>query len=247
MKLLAPLALLALLILPSTASAAGPCTPAHPEPVVLVHGTFGDSSNWALDRAKLQADGYCTFALDYGTRATGEISASAKQLATFVDKVLAQTGASRVDIVGHSQGGMMPRYYVKNLGGAAKVDDLVGLAPSNHGTTNPLAPYGGATCPACVEQAAGSPFIRALNAGDETPGDVSYTQIETRHDEVVTPFTSAFLAPGPNTANILLQDRCPADPVDHTQIHNDPVVLRWTLQALGRRGPADPSDPPSCT
>ena len=45
------------------------------------------------------------------------------------------TGASQVDIVGHSQGGMMPRYYIKFLGGAAKVHTLVGLAPSNHGTT----------------------------------------------------------------------------------------------------------------
>ena len=41
-------------------------------------------------------------------------------------------------MVGHSQGGMMPRYYIKFLGGADKVDDLVGLAPSNHGTSNPL-------------------------------------------------------------------------------------------------------------
>ena len=38
-------------------------------------------------------------------------------------------------MVGHSQGGMMPRYYLKFLGGTAFVDDLVGMAPSNHGTT----------------------------------------------------------------------------------------------------------------
>ncbi len=49
--------------------------------------------------------------------------------------MLAATGAKKVDLVGHSQGGMMPRYYIKNLGGASKVDTLVGLAPSNHGTT----------------------------------------------------------------------------------------------------------------
>ena len=49
--------------------------------------------------------------------------------------VLAATGAAKVDLVGHSQGGMMPRYYLKFLGGAAHVDKLVALAPSNHGTT----------------------------------------------------------------------------------------------------------------
>src|SRR3954452_11211189 len=114
MKLLAQLALLAVLLVPSTASAAATCSPAHPQPVVLVHGTFGDSTNWALDRAKLAADGYCTFALDYGNRGTGEIGRSARQLSDFVDRVLAATGAAQVDIVGHSQGGMMPRFYIKN-------------------------------------------------------------------------------------------------------------------------------------
>jgi hypothetical protein len=100
---------------------------------------------------------------------------------------------------------MMARYYIKFLGAAGKVDDLVGLAPSNHGTTNPGAIAAGATfCEACAQQTAGSPFLAQLNGGDETPGAVSYTQIETRYDEVVTPYTSAFLAPGPKTATILL-------------------------------------------
>jgi triacylglycerol esterase/lipase EstA (alpha/beta hydrolase family) len=49
--------------------------------------------------------------------------------------VLTATGAAKVDIVGHSQGGMMPRYYIRFLGGAATVHTLVGLAPSSHGTT----------------------------------------------------------------------------------------------------------------
>ena len=113
------------------------CRPsaAHPEPIVLVHGTFANSAgSWNLVDTALRADGYCTFALDYGNNATGPIEQSAQQLADFVDRVLAATGAAKVSIVGHSQGGMMPRYYVKNLGGDAKVDDLVSLAASNHGT-----------------------------------------------------------------------------------------------------------------
>src|ERR1700760_4405320 len=107
MKIVAPLVVTAALLLPSTASAAATCTPtpAHPEPVVLVHGTFGDASNWALDAAQLRAAGYCTIALHYRNHGTGEIAASARQLKTFVDQVLARTGASKVDIVGHSQGG----------------------------------------------------------------------------------------------------------------------------------------------
>jgi triacylglycerol esterase/lipase EstA (alpha/beta hydrolase family) len=226
------------------------CRPpaAHPAPVVLVHGTFeGATDNWSTVSPQLKAAGYCVFALEYGDRGTGDIAASAQQLARFVDAVLGATGARRVSLVGHSQGGMMPRWYVKFLGGAAKVDDLVGLAPSNHGTTNPGAFVAGATfCPACDQQRAGSPFLTELNAGDETPGPVSYTVIQTRYDEVVTPYTSAFLSGGANTANVLLQDACPAEVIDHHFMPHSRLAVRWALEALGRPGPADPASPPSC-
>ncbi len=226
------------------------CRPSaeHPAPVVLVHGTFeGALDNWSTVSPQLKNAGYCVFALDYGDRGTGDIAVSAGELARFVDAVLAATGAHRVSLVGHSQGGMMPRYYIKFLGGDAKVDDLVGLAPSNHGTTNPGAFVAGATfCMACDQQRAGSDFLQQLNASDETPGPVSYTVIETKYDEVVTPYTSAFLAAGPNTANILLQDACPAEVIDHHEIPNSQLAIRWTLQALAQRGPANPQAPPSC-
>jgi triacylglycerol lipase len=95
-------------------------TPLHPYPVVLVHGTFGDMTiSWNLISPVLKADGYCVFALDYGDRGTGRIEDSAAELSAFIQQVLGATGASRVSIVGHSQGGMMPRYYIKFLGGSS--------------------------------------------------------------------------------------------------------------------------------
>jgi triacylglycerol esterase/lipase EstA (alpha/beta hydrolase family) len=225
------------------------CKPpkAHPDPVVLVHGTFEDMTmSWNLVAPALEQRGYCVFALDYGDRATGPIAKSAHELKRFVDRVLKATGSRKVSLVGHSQGGMMPRYYVKFLGGAKYLDDLVGLAPSNHGTTNPLAPVVGPGCRACVQQVSGSRFLRRLNAGGETPGRVSYTVVETSQDEVVTPYTSAFLAKGPRTTNVLLQDDCPADADDHVAIQYDPVALQWIENALGRSGPADPGFEPLC-
>jgi triacylglycerol lipase len=216
-------------------------TAARPEPAVIVHGTFGDQKS-LLDNLSLalKRDGFCVYSLDYGNRGTGPIEQSAQQLSDFVDKVLASTGAAKVELVGHSQGGMMPRYYVKNLGGGTKVDDLVGLAPSNHGTTVNQAFGSSPYCPACDEQRAGSAFLTALNNPDETPGDVSYTQVETRNDEVVVPYTSAFLEPSAQSTNILLQDRCPADSVDHLFIPTDPQAIAWVLDAFHRPGPADP-------
>jgi triacylglycerol esterase/lipase EstA (alpha/beta hydrolase family) len=226
-------------------------TAAHPFPVVLVHGTlFDETITWNLMAPAIEHAGYCVFALDYGNRGTGPIVRSAHELAAFINRVLAATGAQRVDIVGHSQGGMMPRYYLKFLGGTAHVHDLIGLAPSNHGTTLPLAAplgqYG--DCPACTQQVAGSPFLTHLNAGDQTPGPVNYTVIESNHDEIVTPYTSAFLPPEDGrVTNILLQDDCPADVSEHVLITDDPVAVQWVLNALASDGPADPSFKPDCT
>jgi pimeloyl-ACP methyl ester carboxylesterase len=229
----------------------------HPYPVVILHGTFGNMGVlWDTAAGALERLHYCVFALDYGNspvpgiNAVGDIPTSARQLQTFINHVLAATHASKVTIVGHSQGGMMPRYYMKFLGGASKVDDLVGFSPSNHGTDTPAAPPAGVLgCPACAQQVAGSPFMQQLNAGDQTPAPVTYTVVETSHDEVVTPYQSEFL---PTTAdgrvvNVLLQDKCPNDATEHVLFPQDKVAVQWMLNAFGRPGPADPRFTPDCT
>jgi triacylglycerol lipase len=225
------------------------CTPPsqRPYPVVLLPGTF-DFTSWRLIAPQLANLGYCVYVFNYGNRGTASIATSAHQLAAFVDGLLARTRAPRVSIVGHSEGGLMARYYVKYLGGAAKVEDLIGLAPSNHGTINPLL-FGGVLtgCFACAQQRSGSPFLTRLNGGDETPPPVNYTVIETLYDQVVVPYTSAFLTgPSSHLTNITLQSSCPTDYVGHIGITSDPVALQWVENALARRAPADPNFTPSC-
>jgi triacylglycerol lipase len=222
--------------------------PQHPEPVLLVPGTYAATS-WALIAPALTQLGYCVFTINYGNAGTADIVQSAHELAADVDRTLAATGARRVAIVGHSEGGMMPRYYVKTLGGAGKVSDLIALSPSNHGTTNPLAWAGAlAGCTACGQQLAwGSTFLQQLNAGDETPPPVDYTVIQTSLDVVVAPYQSAFLqGPASRVTNITVQDRCPADQVDHPNMPTDPVVLQWIENGLATNGPAAPGFRPRC-
>ncbi|MEU5523101.1 alpha/beta fold hydrolase [Streptomyces sp. NPDC047860] len=246
---LAALLLAAAVTLPAAASAQAAnaprsgwndwsCKPsaAHPRPVVLVHGTLGNSvDNWLGLAPYLKHRGYCVFSLDYGQlpgvpffHGLGPVEKSAEQLDAYVDDVLAATGAAEADIVGHSQGGMMPRYYVKFLGGADEVNALVGIAPSNHGTTlnglTKLLPFfPGAedllskATPALADQIAGSAFLTKLNAGGDTVPGVRYTVIATRYDQVVTPYRSAYLS-GPNVRNVLLQDLCPIDLSEHLAI-----------------------------
>jgi triacylglycerol lipase len=220
----------------------------HPYPVVLVPGTFAATS-WDVIAPALARRGYCVFTIGYGNAGTGDIARSAHQLAADVNRILARTGAHRVAIVGHSEGGMMPRYYIKRLGGARKVSDLVGLSPSNHGTTNLLALVGEMTgCTACGQQLAwNSTFLGRLNAGAEAPPPVDYTVIQTRFDAVITPYESAFLlGPRARVTNVTLQDRCPDDGVDHLNVPTDPVAVQWVEDALAVNGPARRGFRPRC-
>jgi triacylglycerol esterase/lipase EstA (alpha/beta hydrolase family) len=243
-------------------------TASHPYPVILVHGTFeNESLNWQALSPTLANAGFCVYTFNYGATLSSlntfdglnYIEDSAQELATEVNNVLSSTGASQVDIVGHSQGGMMPRYYIDFLGGASKVNTLVGLAPSNHGTTlNGLATLASnltnagfnvnsimtstLDAPSLVEQEAGSTFLANLNAnGDTVPGP-KYVVIETTDDEVVTPYSSAFLT-GSNVTNITIQNQCSADTVGHIGIAYDQVALGDVLNVLG---PNNPSYQPSC-
>ncbi|MET9961208.1 alpha/beta fold hydrolase [Streptomyces sp. NPDC006326] len=268
-RLLRPLAVLTLtaaaLVAPTGAAQAATapssgwnnwsCKPstAHPRPVVLVHGTFGNSvDNWLGLAPYLVHRGYCVYSLDYGQlpgvpffNGLGPIDKSAGQLSVFVDKVLASTGAPETDIIGHSQGGMMPNYYLKFLGGASKVNALIGLAPDNHGTTlaglTQLLPYFpgaedliSSATPGLADQIAGSPFVTKLNAGGDTVPGVQYTVIATKYDEVVTPYRTAFLqGTGSNVRNVVLQDLCPLDLSEHVAIGlTDRIAWHEALNAL---------------
>ncbi|MFD4433835.1 esterase/lipase family protein, partial [Nocardia sp. NPDC058497] len=100
------------------------CVPSaeHPNPVVLLHGTGGGAqTNWGVYAPLLANEGYCVFSLTYGAYALPwpisaiggmrPIEQSAAEVSAFVDRVLANTGAARVDFVAHSQGNIVGYYY----------------------------------------------------------------------------------------------------------------------------------------
>ena len=242
-----------------------PCelTDEHPYPVVLVHGTFERmAQNWKTKSPFLKEEGYCVFAIDYGTNGLGRIGRSAQELDVFVDRLLRYTGAEKVQVVGHSQGGMMPRYWIKYLGGKSKVEDLVGFAPSNYGTNlgkassqNSTAedfnlpaennPDGDKPCYSCDQQGADCRFIRRLNAGDDTPGAGFFTQIATDDDEMIIPFRNCFLKGTERTRDVILQNyyqkKYQQDVVvTHQNIYEDPVAVQFMLDALDNPGTVDP-------
>jgi triacylglycerol esterase/lipase EstA (alpha/beta hydrolase family) len=238
----------------SGAAPAASChSSSHPYPVVLVPGTYlSQADDFAAVSPLLADNGYCVYTANFGAPAGdpiqtfGDIPTSATELATVVTKVLAATGASKVDLVGHSQGGgLLPRWYLKYDGGASKVSALVGLAPSNHGTTvDGLVTLGRqlgvlgivetGVGVAATQQLEGSQVNAELDAGGDTVPGVAYTDIVSRNDEVVTPYTNQFLTAGPGATvdNILLQNVCPLDQGEHLSVVYYQVALRLMLNAL---------------
>ncbi|WP_307827323.1 esterase/lipase family protein, partial [Gordonia rubripertincta] len=238
-------------------------TAAHPRPVVLLHGTWENAyNNFAHMSPALKKEGYCIFALNYGDgdssvvgnlpslRGTASVASNAKEIATYVDAVRTATGSAQVDIVGHSQGGLVTRQYLRFEGGANptdptknKVNTVVSVAGSNHGTTlvgigtlgrtinnlglNVLGVVGAIAGPAASDQVIDSPLVKGLAVGGDTDPGIKYTVIGTKYDEVVTPYKTTFLTAGPGATvnNVTLQDGCGIDLSDHLSISVSPRAI----------------------
>jgi len=254
-------------VAPATAAPDGAndwsCKPsaAHPRPVVLVHGMgTTDSVAWPVMSPLLARNHFCVFSLTYGTidgeSAFGGLTAAeddAEQLRAFIDRVLTATGTRKIDIVAHSEGHMVARYYTKYLDGRRKTKRIVALAPMWNGST-----VGGAStlldlayqatptaaelllgrdgalaaaCGMCPEVFTGSPFLHALNAGRMTLPGIRYTNIMTRNDEFITPYTSGYLD-APHVTNHVVQDHCTRDHTEHLGLVGDPIAAQLMLNAL---------------
>ncbi|MBA8824553.1 triacylglycerol lipase [Saccharopolyspora lacisalsi] len=167
------------------------------DPVIFVHGYTGSASNWTTAETVFRANGYSAdqlFAYEYDYNQSNEASASG--LADYVRDVLDRTGADEVDLVNHSMGGLVTRWYTNELGGTSHVDQWASLAGANHGTTY------ASSCTvfaSCREMLPGSDFLRELNSGDETPGDVGYRTWFSPCDGVIIPYTSTKVEGATNT------------------------------------------------
>lgn len=246
------------------------CKPgaAHPYPVILLHGTGGNMAhNFQTISPSLYNQGYCVFALNYGINdrfpslpGTALVEKGAADLSVFVDRVLAATGAPKVDLVGHSGGGLIPQYYILKLDGADKVRTKVGLAPGSHPDLYGLPaveylksvldflPFGNPLLSA-VQNVSPLPYFTEIvdadfwrgmyDNGDSVP-QVNYTNIVTRFDEIIQP-SAGFMNVGPNVTNLIVQDYCGLDIADHLALAFDPTAMGLIGNALD---PAHASPPP---
>lgn len=201
----------------SRAESRAAITPPLHDPILFVHGWNSNASVWTTTMSRFTADGWTSRELaSWSYDFTKSNATTAGLIARKVDSILAVTGASHVDLVTHSMGALSARYYIKNLGGAAKVGAFVALGGTNHGTNTAFVCFE----TSCLEMWPGSSFLRALNATDETWGAPRYATWWSPCDEVILPQASERLSAGPSGTVLNTATACMA----HERLHEDYTV-----------------------
>jgi triacylglycerol lipase len=214
----------------------------EPGPVLLVPGYGGSTASLQVLTDALAATGRDARIVKPKGSGTQDLRDQAADLGRAVDDVLSSTGASSVDLVGYSAGGVVVRIYVADLGGGSKVRRAVTLASPHHGTS--LAALAGSlgseACPeACQQLDPDSDLLRTLNAGDETPPGPAWVALWTDDDKTVVPPSSGSLA---GALDFSVQSICPDLTVGHPDVPRSPPVIAMVESVLG---PSAPELPPS--
>lgn len=193
-------------------------------PVLLVPGYGGSTAALQGLREVLAERGPVEVVEPPGD-GTGDLREQAENLAERVEAVREETGAPSVDLVGYSAGGVVVRWYVAELDGAAVTRRVVTVASPHHGTD--LAALatglGSGACPeACGQLDPDSDLLRELNRGDETPDGPQWLSVWTDDDRTVVPPDSAVL----EGATSFRVQECLTGEVGHDGIIRSDPVLR---------------------
>jgi pimeloyl-ACP methyl ester carboxylesterase len=177
----------------SLLTSSGVDTPLHctEQPVLLLHGFLATPLTLSTLVARLRRSGHCPHIVQLGGL-LGRFNALpiegvARVVADRVEQLVQAHRSERIDVVGHSEGGLIGRYYVQRLDGAHRVRHLVTLGTPHRGTFWAYAGYLlGSLVPSLPQMAPGSPLLRALT--DESfPRAVRLTSVYSRSDSICPP------------------------------------------------------------
>jgi len=169
----------------------------HPKgtPVLLLHGLFHNRAVWSWIRFRLRLRGIHDMH-SINLPPWKDVEWLTERVANRVDELRQQRGIDRIDLVGHSMGGIIARNYLQIRGGAKKVRNCVLLGAPNNGSK--MVPFAVTTL--AQNLMPGSPFLNNLNAAP-WPEGVIVTNIISRHDNLVLPSESAVIV-GKNTVEL---------------------------------------------
>ena len=240
LMLLLVLALVVTGIVRARASAVRPVPQDRPGPVLLVPGYGGTGSSLEPLAAALRATGRQAVVVAPLGDGTGDLVAQAEHLGQVAAQVRRDAGATSVDVVGYSAGGVVARLWVRDDGGGSVARRVLTLGAPQHGTTPAAlgAQLAGGCPPACEQLIPDSDLLRRLNSRDETPAGPVWITLRSATDTVVTPVDSAQLD---GALNLAVQDVCPASRAGHPDLPTDPVTRALLISALGAGPPTVPT------
>jgi pimeloyl-ACP methyl ester carboxylesterase len=188
-------------------------------PVVLLHGFAMNRTNWIWLGRRLAERGIGPL---YGTSyfSPQSVRRSADHLARFIAYVREREGCEQVDIIAHSLGGVVARYYIERMSGARHVGHLVTIGSPHKGTA--IARLG-AYIPSAKETRHGSAFYADLGPLMARDG-VSYTSVWSRADAIIEPPESASIVPA--------GEDCVFDDLGHLSLLLSPRVLARVVERL---------------
>jgi pimeloyl-ACP methyl ester carboxylesterase len=191
-------------------------------PVLLIHGFLGTRGSMYLLEHRLVEDGFTVFSFNLGTLNTRDIRRSAFLIHRKIERILAQTPVSKIDIIGHSMGGLIGLYYIKKLGGHARVRKMLMIGSPVHGTWAALGGVAtlGLWSASSWQLLPGSRFLAELGEG-MLPPEVDFYTIAAARD-VVCPLPSTRF-PGATAVTV---------PLGHAGLVVSPLVYQKLVEIL---------------
>ncbi|MFF8804256.1 esterase/lipase family protein [Streptomyces omiyaensis] len=196
-------------------------------PVVLLHGFADNHSVFLLLRRALARHGRAHVeALDYSPL-TWDLRTAAEALGRRIERIADRTGRAEVDLVGHSLGGLVARYYVQRLGGDARVRTLVTLGTPHAGTT-------------VARLADAHPLVRQMRPGSEVLRELAapapgcrtrFVSFWSDLDQIMVPVETARL----DHPDLLVHD-VRVSGIGHLALPVHPTVTAGILEALDAGG-----------
>ncbi|MFD3787780.1 lipase family alpha/beta hydrolase [Streptomyces cyaneofuscatus] len=215
-----------------------PGSPAAERPVVLLHGFIDNRSVFVLLRRALARHGRRHLASLNYSPLTRDLRTAAELLGRHVEEICARTGQREVDIVGHSLGGLIARYYVQRLGGDHRVRTLVTLGTPHGGTA--VAP-GADLHPIVRQMRGGSPLIEELRL--PAPGcRTRFVSFWSELDQVMVPVGTACVDhPDLDAVNVRVTG------IGHLALPVHPAVAAAVREALESQEAREGTEPSSGT
>lgn len=188
-----------------------------PRPIIVLHGYAMNRANFIVLAARLAKAGLGPV-LGFEYWSLGRTRSAALKLAEYVEEVRLATGAATVDLIGHSMGGVVARYYVKLLGGDGKVANLITLGSPHAGTDISAIGVGAPT----KELFFNSTMLQRLDAAPR-PRHTRLTVIWSRSDALV---------PGADSARVAGADELRFDDLGHLTLLTDARVAAAIAERL---------------